>query len=193
MDISTSSGIPAVLRFELGRIVPVDSEQNHFFRHRPNPAGADKAGKGDGGAADAGAGGKKRDQKTGKGLITAGGRGSGGRGGRGQVGGRGSGAGAGQPSPVASSNLAPNCQTSTTVACMSKLMHDLGVLNLRGNVYGDCTRPACPFKHIDVPTTPKPDLEQHVNDLAAPRPNGLAPLLKPEVVQQAMDKVRALP
>ena len=80
-----------------------------------------------------------------------------------------------------------------TMACLSKLMHDLGVLNLRGNVYGDCTRPNCLFRHIDIASTPKGDVEQSVNELGQPRPNGLAPLLKPDVFQQALDKARALP
>ncbi len=79
------------------------------------------------------------------------------------------------------------------MACLSKLMHDLGVLNLRGNVYGDCTRPNFLFRHIEIAATPKDEVEQAVNDLGQPRPNGLAPLLKPDVFQQALDKARALP
>ena len=79
------------------------------------------------------------------------------------------------------------------MACLSKLMHDLGVLNLRGNIYGDCTRPSCPFQHVEGSATAKPDLERMVADLSQQRPNGLPPLLKPDVAQQAADKIRALP
>ena len=77
---------------------------------------------------------------------------------------------------------------------MSKMMHDLGVLNLKGNVYGDCMRGAgCLFKQVDVTATPKPTLVGFVQTMAAPRANGAPPLLKSDVVQQAMDKIAALP
>ena len=84
----------------------------------------------------------------------------------------------------------PNASTP----CMSKMMHDLGVLNLKGNIYGDCTRGAgCLFKHVDVASTPKPALVTFVQAMAVPRANGAPPLLKSDVVQQAMDKIAALP
>lgn len=204
LDISTPEGIPAVLRHEFGAIIPSDPEQNHFWRHFAAATSTSKS-------TPHGSAPAKRSKKTGTSSTRSQGSASSvspsaplstptnpsstGAGNRP--------AGSALPSsaPVAAGNGGGSGSgtgqsgSRSTLACISKLMHDLSVLNLKGNVYQDCSKGpgSCIFRHVDITSTPKPQLVQMVQALATPRPNGNGPLLKPDVVQQALDKIAALP
>ena len=79
----------------------------------------------------------------------------------------------------------------TRKPCAIQLAHDLGVLNLRGNVISGCGRGgSCFFEHLQVDKLSKQELYRVIDSLAQPR-EGKEPIMREDMVKEAWKAIEA--